>query len=156
MNFLRIEMNLFLKSCLTVLVVGLAGCAGTPPKLGLDDGQLKPCGTKPNCVSSQNSDDEHSIEAIKVDGAGMSVVGELTSLLKRLERVNIIQSNDRYVRAEFESRLFGFVDDVEFLIIEESPSLTVIHVRSGSRLGYSDLGVNRERIEMIRQMLTSN
>lgn len=69
-----------------------------------------------------------------------------------LPRMQIVVRTDRYLRAEAASRVFGFIDDVEFAL---DPDANLIHVRSASRIGYSDLGVNRDRIERIRMLLAA-
>ncbi len=113
------------------------------------DWSLAPCGTKPNCVSSQSTSERHKIEPFRLDGSGQASIQKIGAIIAALPRTTITQSEDLYLRAEFKSRLFGFVDDVEFLADEEGGSL---HVRSASRLGYSDFGVNRRRVEKIRRL----
>jgi uncharacterized protein (DUF1499 family) len=77
-------------------------------------------------------------------------MADLKTVIQNLERTKIITETENYLYAEFTSALMGFVDDVEFLLDD---SANVIHVRSASRLGQSDLGVNRKRIETIRAKL---
>lgn len=128
----------------------LSGCAGVAPiNLGVHEEQLAPCPSSPNCVSSF-AQDEHKIEAIKHLDSLKQARTKLLDVLKQFENAQIITDQERYIRCEFTSRIFGFVDDVEFLIQSD-----LIHVRSASRLGYSDLGVNRDRIEAIRQAFTT-
>jgi uncharacterized protein (DUF1499 family) len=76
-------------------------------------------------------------------------------IVKEMNRSKIITAEDNYIRAEFSSKLFGFVDDVEFYFPDTTSTKAIIHVRSASRVGYSDLGVNRKRIEQIRNRLKS-
>ena len=78
---------------------------------------------------------------------------QVERVLLGLDEANIVESSDGYLYAEFTSRLMRYVDDVEFL---EDSTAGVIHVRSASRLGYSDLGANRKRIENIRGLLKQN
>lgn len=119
-----------------------------PNTLGVKDGQLSPCPKSPNCVVSQGqSDADHTIAPIQYDGDQATAMARLIELVKAMPRTEIIQQTDDYLYAEFTSQLMGFVDDVEFYL---APSTSVIHVRSASRLGESDLGVNRQRIETIR------
>lgn len=143
--------NAILQILIFTPLIGLVGCSGTPPKLGLNQGQLTGCGPKPNCVGSQGNDLEHSIAPIAVVQPTEEVVNKLITVLNAQKKARIVQHEGQYIRAEFTSSLFGFVDDVEFLVIENDPMSTIIHVRSGSRIGYSDLGVNRDRIELIRE-----
>jgi uncharacterized protein (DUF1499 family) len=120
-----------------------------PADLGVQDGQLTACPQSPNCVSSQSptTDREHYIAPIVYAGSGPEALAKLRTLIAGLERTTIVESSDSYLCAEFASRLMGFVDDVEFSVDD---SAKVIHVRSASRLGQSDLGVNRQRIEDLR------
>ncbi len=126
---------------------------GTRPSiLGVQNGQLAACPNTPNCVSSQASatDAEHSVAPIAYVGDGKTAIAKLKTIIEGSERTKIIQADDNYLYAEFASKLMGFVDDVEFYADD---SAKVIHVRSASRLGQSDLGVNRKRVEEIRSKL---
>lgn len=125
------------------------------PKLGAENSTLKACPSSPNCVSSQVDDKEHFIEPIKTTGSALVVKNALLDILKALPRTTITHAEGNYIRAEFTSRIFRFVDDVEFLIMETPPDEGLIHVRSASRVGYSDFGVNRKRVESIRLKMTS-
>jgi len=116
-----------------------------PTNLGVKAGKLTPCPNTPNCVSSQSSDPEHAIEPLPY-----AQIADLTRVVKNMERTTIIEETENYLYAEFKSKLMGFVDDVEF---HKDDINQVIHVRSASRLGKSDLGVNRKRVEEIRQQL---
>lgn len=116
-----------------------------PTNLGVKAGKLTPCPNTPNCVSSQSSDPEHAIEPLPY-----AQIADLKRVVKNMERTTIIEETENYLYAEFKSKLMGFVDDVEF---HKDDINQVIHVRSASRLGKSDLGVNRKRVEAIRQQL---
>jgi uncharacterized protein (DUF1499 family) len=128
----------------------LAGCAGTVPKLGVIDEQLMPCPETPNCVSSQATDKEHFIEPIAFTGTREDAQERLLQILKGSERSKISVVQENYIRVEFTSALFRFVDDVEFYLPRSESGKIIIHARSASRIGYSDLGANRSRIEKIR------
>lgn len=123
-----------------------------PDNLGIKDGKLAPCPASPNCVSSQAdaADAEHAIEPLTYATSGAEAMAALKSIVEGMERTNIVTAADDYVYAEFTSSLMGFVDDVEFYLDEAAG---IIHVRSASRLGKSDLGVNRKRVEEIRARL---
>jgi uncharacterized protein (DUF1499 family) len=123
-----------------------------PTTLGASNGQLTACPDSPNCVSSQApaSDTEHSIAPIAYTGSAGEAIAKLKAVIQGQERTQIIESTDNYLYAEFATKLMGFVDDVEFYTDD---SAKVIHVRSASRLGKSDLGVNRKRVEDIRSMM---
>ncbi|MFP4252831.1 MAG: DUF1499 domain-containing protein [Halothece sp.] len=116
-----------------------------PTNLGVSAGKLAPCPETPNCVCSQSEDSEHQIDPLPyVD------IDDLKKVVNNMERTTIVEENENYLYAEFKSKLMGFVDDVEF---HKDEINQVIHVRSASRLGKSDLGVNRKRVEAIRQSL---
>ncbi|MBM0743359.1 DUF1499 domain-containing protein [Phormidium sp. CLA17] len=121
-----------------------------PANLGVVDGKLAACPASPNCVSSQGQDAEHQIEPLRYEGTPTEAIAQLKKTIESLPRTQIIQTTDRYLYAEFTSALMGFVDDVEFYVNLSQPT---IEVRSASRLGESDLGVNRQRIEAIRSAL---
>ena len=108
---------------------------------------IAPCPDSPNCVSSQATDEQHFIEPQHFTGDPGTAWSSLNTILQQLPRVRIVAEQDNYLHAEFRSRVFRFVDDVEFVMQADQG---VIHVRSASRTGYSDLGVNRRRIEQIR------
>jgi uncharacterized protein (DUF1499 family) len=123
-----------------------------PTTLGIQNGQLAACPDSPNCVSSQapTSDAEHSIAPIAYTGTAAEAIAKLKSIVQGQERAQIIESTDNYLYAEFASKLMGFVDDVEFYVDDNAKA---IHVRSASRMGKSDLGVNRKRVEAIRSVM---
>ena len=124
------------------------GCAGhRPADLGIADGELKACPDSPNCVSSRSGDEEHGIDPLALKSSPSEAVAELKEIILAMDGASVITETDDYLHAEFKSSIFGFVDDVEFQI---DGAKKIIHVRSASRVGYSDLGVNRERIEAIR------
>ncbi|MGL5058778.1 MAG: DUF1499 domain-containing protein [Microcoleus sp.] len=121
-----------------------------PTNLGVREGQLAPCPNSPNCVSSFSQDVAHKIEPLAYNSEPAAAMANLKEAIESLAKTKIITATDNYIYAEFTSSLMGFVDDVEFLLDETAK---VIHVRSASRLGESDLGVNRKRIETIRTQL---
>jgi len=123
-----------------------------PANLGTHDGKLGPCPSSPNCVSSQSSDDAHRISPLTYSGPAADAMKKLTVVIQTFPRTSVITVSDSYLYAEFTSTLFRFVDDVEFVIDDDAK---VIHVRSASRLGTSDLGVNRKRVEEIRRLWNS-
>ncbi len=132
---------------LAAALVSLAGCSGgRPPSApGMTGGRLAPCPDSPNCVSSE-AVDERRVEPLRYSGGGAEARARLLEVLSGMERARVVQSTDDYLHAEFRSAVFGFVDDVEFYF---SPPGT-IQVRSASRTGYYDFGVNRERVETLR------
>jgi uncharacterized protein (DUF1499 family) len=116
---------------------------------GIQDGRLMPCPSSPNCVSSYETDASHSIDALTYKGSRENAQKAVLSILTEMPAVKIITSEDGYIHAEFRSRIFQFVDDVEFQFLETP---RVIHMRSSSRVGYSDLGVNKKRMAQIRSL----
>jgi uncharacterized protein (DUF1499 family) len=127
-------------------LLGLIGCAGERPKnLGVQNGTLSACPSSPNCVSSQSSDERHRIAPLAFSGDPDAAFSGLRRILGQRRDTVIIEDTTDYLRVELRTALF--VDDGEFLLDRDG---RVIHVRSASRLGYSDLGKNRSRIEEIR------
>jgi uncharacterized protein (DUF1499 family) len=116
--------------------------------LGVKDGKLLPCPASLNCVSSQSEDARHKIEPLYYTTSLREAQGNLLTILRSIKRSSIIAKDDNYIHATFASFLFRFVDDVEFYFDDEEKT---IHVRSASRLGYYDFGVNRRRVEAIRK-----
>jgi uncharacterized protein (DUF1499 family) len=133
-----------------VILILLTGCSGTMPNLGINNNELAPCPESPNCVSSQAHDEKHYIEPINFAGTQQEAHDRLLQILESEKRTKMLTVQENYIRVEFTSVLFRFVDDVEFYFPEEQAEETVIHIRSASRVGYSDLGANRKRIERIR------
>ena len=111
------------------------------------ENRLLPCPASPNCVSSLASDRQHAVSPLTFDEPPELVWQRLRAVLDTEKRMTIRTEEGGYLHAEFRSRVFGFVDDVEFLLLPEEG---MIHIRSASRTGYSDFGVNRKRIERLR------
>lgn len=134
-------------------LASLFSFSGTrPSNLGLNQDRFADCPSTPNCVNSFSTDPAHSIAPLRYSVAPEQAFSNLKQTIASLPRTKIIQATDRYIYAEFTSKIMGFVDDVEFYL---DKAANVIHVRSASRLGESDLGVNRQRIESIRAQLTA-
>ncbi len=129
----------------------LFGCGGEPPaNLGLSDDRLAPCPESPNCVASDAADDAHRIEAFQIAGDPATAWTALREAVAALPRTSIVTSEETYLHAEARSRIFRFVDDLEF---QHCPENGLIALRSAARTGYSDFGVNRERLENLRETL---
>jgi uncharacterized protein (DUF1499 family) len=142
---------------ITGLIVGQLGLLkGSPPTdLGVHDGRLKPPSNTPNSVSSQASlYPDHpqrayaEIAPFPLKGDADASLNRIASIIESMEGGKIVKKAPGYIYAQFTTRLMKYVDDVEFWY---DSSAKVIQVRSASRLGSSDLGVNRKRIETIRQ-----
>ena len=129
----------------------LISCAGTRlADLGLRDGRLSPCGRWPNCVSSDATDPTHAIAPLALRVSAAQGWAALRIAVMELPRTRLVTDTPDYLHAEFSSALLGFVDDVELHLRADDG---VIAIRSASRLGFGDLGVNRRRIEALRSML---
>ena len=121
-----------------------------PENLGLKDGRLSNCPDKPNCVCSFQSDDKHFIEPLSYKNNDTEVHEKIVRALKELPRTKIITETETYIHAECTSLIFRFTDDLE-IYIDNGQKL--VHFRSASRVGHSDLGVNRKRVEQIKSAL---
>lgn len=128
--------------------------SGSRPKdLGFNSGAFKPCSWKPNCVSSTAAkDDPHFIEPLKNSDDLSADWRKLRAHLETIKVAKIVLEKPGYVHVEFTSEKMGFVDDVEFAI---DHAKAVIQVRSASRLGIRDFGVNRARVEAIRAAMNT-
>ncbi len=114
---------------------------------GAGDADLPPCPSSPNCVSSHDPDPARRVDPIPFAGTAAEARAGIEAAVRSFPRSVVTGSSGMEVRAEFRS-LLGFVDDVEFRIDEAAG---VIHVRSASRSGYWDFGVNRRRVGAIRE-----
>ncbi len=121
-----------------------------PTNLGIESGKLAPCPSSPNCVNSQSQNPIHQIAPLPIINNSTQTLADLKKIIQSWENTKIITEDENYLYVEFTSKIMGFVDDVEFFVDENAH---LIQVRSASRLGESDLGVNRQRIENIRTKL---
>lgn len=131
-----------------VLLVALSACSGASnvTNSAVTEFQLAPCPASPNCVSSLASTESQYVDALRYDGDRAQAQARLLRVLKKMARATVIRADATYIHAEFRSALLGFVDDIEFHFGPPG----VIQVRSASRVGYSDFGVNRARVDAIR------
>lgn len=138
-------------ACLLALPLGLRmlirAISSRPAGLGITQGRLAACPTSPNCVSSETDDTQHAIEPLTFNGAPGDAFERLRKTAVQ-SGGKLITAADNYLHFEFTTPLLGFIDDVEFRL---EPETNTIHFRSASRLGHSDLGTNRRRMEAIRQ-----
>ena len=136
---------------MSILSSILAACAGErPSNLGVHGGRLTECPGSPNCVSSQAMDEGHRIAPLVFSDDPAPAFARLKQTLVSRGDTTIIEERPGYLRVEFRTTLF--IDDGEFLLDSQQ---RLIQVRSSSRLGYSDLGKNRSRLEEIRQQFNS-
>lgn len=120
--------------------------------VGLQAGRLAPCPSSPNCVSSDASEHRHRVQAYRLSVDPGHAWQALRQVVADLARTRVIEESVDYLHVECRSMLWGFIDDLEFHL---RPSSAEIAVRSASRLGYSDLGVNRRRVQRIRRILST-
>jgi len=147
--------RLVLRRCTTMALLGtvlvLSACAslsGGPT--GVVNGKLQPCPPGPHCVSSDESRAEFKIDSLRIANDADATWRELKAHLTSLPRAEVVDEKPDYLHLTFTSRWFRFTDDVEFLL---HAKLGEIAMRSSSRLGYYDFGVNRDRLESIRAAL---
>lgn len=144
--------------CILALVLVLSQIALTlsswrTPTLGIDSDstsqipRLLPCPGTPNCVCSQDVTREHTIDPLMYLDEPAEAMLRLKALCTRQLGLKLIEDNEHYLRLECVTSVMRYVDDLEFLLDAEH---AVIHVRSASRVGRSDLGLNRKRVEQIR------
>jgi len=117
-------------------------------RTGATNDRLSPCPKSPNCVSSLSKEESHYVEPLSYRVSQEEAREKLISVINSMKRSEIVTAETNYIHAIFKSALFRFIDDVEFSFDDQRK---VIDVRSASRTGYSDLGVNRKRVERIRQ-----
>ena len=120
-----------------------------PDNLGVKDGRLAPPKPTPNCVSSQAeaADEEHFIAPIPFKGDAGAAMAAVRTAVESMRDATVVRQEGGYLYAEYRTKIMRYVDDVEFLFDGKAG---LIHVRSASRLGRRDFGVNRARVESIR------
>ncbi len=143
------------RSSFTTLVAGLISslwalnASAGPSAETIANGRLAPCPGSPNCVSSQATDPGHLIAGLSLAGDIATQHTTLLSVLAGMPRTEVKEKTANYIWVTFTTRVMRYVDDVEFLLAEGKP----VEVRSASRVGHSDLGTNRRRVESIRAAL---
>jgi uncharacterized protein (DUF1499 family) len=124
----------------------------TKKPIGITNGKFHPCPKSPNCVSTQSTDEKHKMSPLSYNTSLEEAKGKILNILNTLKRVKIITETNNYLHVEFRTLVFRFVDDVEFYFDD---SEKIVHFRSAARLGYSDMGVNRKRMENITKLFLS-
>ena len=126
--------------------------ASSPPILGVKNNQLMPLDDRPHGVSTTAQNAQLKMTALSFTGDLNQTRQDIIKVLSSMPRTRIVEENDRYIHAETSSFLFRFVDDLEFLLDESTQK---IHFRAAARVGHSDLGVNRNRMQKIADQLES-
>ena len=137
---------------LALVALTLCACSSNEVTTGIVDGRLSPCPQSPNCVSSDATYEKHRVEPYRLKAPPQQVWHGLQNVLAAEPRTRLVVVDERYMHVEVESAVMRFVDDAEFLLLADEQ---IIAVRSASRTGYNELGVNRKRVERIRQELRS-
>lgn len=136
-------------AALVVLSRLLSPQAEPQQPLGIEDGTLTPCPEDTmNCVDTRSSGEYAAMEPLPFEGTATEAKSRIKAIVDEMPRSELQTEEENYLHYTFSSQIFGFVDDVEFHIDEETQE---VHFRSASRLGQSDMGVNRERMEEIRE-----
>ena len=112
--------------------------------------RLAPCPDKPNCVSSRARDTKQAVAPMRLKQGAVGSWAAIREIVSGLPRCTIVKTTDRYLHATCKSRLFGFTDDLEMCL---DPDTGIVDIRSAARSGYSDFGVNRKRVEGLRNLL---
>jgi uncharacterized protein (DUF1499 family) len=129
-----------------------ACAAAAPTDLGVNQMRLAPCPPSPNCVSSDSEDPARAVEPLRLAGPPADAWQYVFDEVSQLPNTKIVTREPQYLHAVCSSSLFDFADDFEFHLREDEG---IIAVRSASRIGYSDLGVNRRRVEHLRERLAN-
>jgi uncharacterized protein (DUF1499 family) len=142
---------LILAVAILAALFGLARMsARTPDRIGPVDGRLMGCPGPDNCVSSEAENPDRRIAPLAASGPVGEVMARLARVVESMEGGRVAEVRGNYLRAVFTSRLWRFKDDLECLYDQKAGR---IEVRSASRVGYSDFGVNRKRVERLRESL---
>jgi len=165
MFFIKWLVIWFVVAILVLIVLAVAAgqlgfLQGTAPNdLGVRDGKLKPPSSTENSVSSQAALYPDHPERIYADIAPLALKGDGPATLARIKGIvegmdgaKVVKSEPGYLYAQFTTKLMKYVDDVEFWF---DPAANAIQVRSASRVGRGDMGVNRKRIEAVRSALAA-
>lgn len=139
------------KIIVLLLLILITGCSQKMAKEKTQDFNFS-CPDSPNCVSSLAEDEQHLIKPLAFSGDAKTALEKIESIIKGMKRTEILTKTETGLHAVFTSMLFRFKDDVYFEVNEEEKT---INVKSASRVGYSDLGVNRKRVEAIRDLLNN-
>jgi uncharacterized protein (DUF1499 family) len=143
------SIQLCLKLALILFIVN--GCSGKrSDDIGIGSSGLRSCPKSPNCVSSEANDEQHAIESFRLKGDPKASWPLIQDEIVSMPRWVIVTATDNCIHVECKSRIFRFIDDLELCF---NSSNGIISIRSASRIGYSDFGANRRRVELLRNEL---
>lgn len=146
---MRSRIKLWL-AVITLAVAGM-GCAGSQIADNMkQNDQLSACPDSPNCVSSEAQDSRHAVAPMQLAGNSDTEWAEVQAMVRGLPGSTTVTATERYLHVTLRSRFFGFIDDLELKL---DPQTKRISIRSASRSGSYDLGVNRRRVEDLRKQL---
>ena len=126
------------------ILTSVSGADANSPDV--TEGKLTPCPDSPNCVSTQSKSKRHAMEPLPYLETREASRERILSILKGMKRMQIVKLTESYIHVEYRTAIWGFVDDVAFLLDDEDG---VVHFRSASRAGYYDFGLNRRRMTEI-------
>lgn len=154
MQRMKIFMTLLLLA--TLIVGGGFGYLGQKsrtmkPQVGVNQGRLMACPNKPNCITTQAASEDQQVPALSYNASLKQIMSEVRQAIKAMDG-EIQSQSDIYFHVTFKSSLFGFVDDFEVFVDDANK---IIHLRSASRVGHSDLGANKKRYEKFKSQLKS-
>ena len=135
---------------MALILLATMAHGATEGELTVKDHRLIPCSDSPNCVSTFSESERHAIAPYRFKKTLDEAKGAVKQVFSELSRTELVQEEEVYLHYEVRSFLFRFVDDVEILFDDATKT---IHFRSASRVGYSDFGVNRKRMEKVRSLL---
>lgn len=134
---------------LLLFVMGMVSRSGESP--GLLDGRLTRCPERPNCVCSEYAEDSnHYVQPVQLPAGAQDWFTQLMRSVIEEMGGRVVVEQDGYLAATFRSALFGFTDDLE---LRMDPQRQLLHIRSGSRVGYSDSGVNGRRVDQLKKRI---
>ena len=139
----------FIIVTISALFILTACSSKMPDNLGLNDGNFAQCPESPNCVYSKATDSEHKIAPIAAHGGEDKVMVDLSNSIESMQGGKVIEIKGPYLYAQFTSKIMRFIDDLECYYDKDNG---LIQIRSASRIGYSDLGANRKRVEELRNI----
>jgi uncharacterized protein (DUF1499 family) len=141
--------GIFMISLMMLTIIN--GSSEAKPEININgEKNIGGCSDRLNCVSSQSSNGRHAVKPFRLKGTPAKSWNNIANFVANMPRTTIVDASDQYLHAECKSRLLGFIDDLE---LQLDPSTGLIAIRSASRVGHYDFGVNRRRVEKLRNTL---